>query len=85
MYATRFELGEGETAENISGIVESINACRKIDSNLFNPFWQSLLARAYHQNGQINEGLTTIAEVAKTDERLWEAELLQMKGQLLLE
>ncbi len=89
LYAARFELGEGETAENISGIVESINACRKIDSNLFNPFWQSLLARAYHQNGQINEGLITIAEalaeVAKTDERLWEAELLRIKGQLLLE
>jgi predicted ATPase len=45
------------------------------------------LAEAYRTAGQPEEGLTVLAEaltvVEKTGERLWEAELYRLKGELL--
>ena len=53
------------------------------------PYWLVLLADAYRQNGQAEEGLVAIAEafdeVARTEERFSEAELYRVKGRLLLE
>ena len=88
LYAALVELKEGDNAANISGMRDAIQSCRKIDSRLFNAFWQSLLARAYDQNGQAKEALVTVdkalGEIVQTDERVWETELLHIKGQLLL-
>ena len=53
------------------------------------PYWLALLAGAYSRNGQAEEGLAAItealAEIDRTCERFWEAELHRLKGQLLLE
>jgi predicted ATPase len=48
----------------------------------------ALLAEAYGEVGQTEEGLTVLAEALavadKTGERYWEAELYRLKGELLL-
>ena len=52
------------------------------------PYFMGLLAQAYASAGQIEEGLSTLAEsqVALDDsgERWWQAELYRLKGELLL-
>jgi predicted ATPase len=52
------------------------------------PHSLALLAEAYEQAGQIEEGLTVLAEaltmVSKNGERVWEAELYRLKGEFLL-
>ena len=49
----------------------------------------ALLAEAYRKVGQVEEGLTVLAEALafmdKTGERVWEAELYRLKGELTLE
>jgi tetratricopeptide (TPR) repeat protein len=84
-----FELDEGDPGDNIAGIREAIEACRALGTNLLNPHFLSLLARAYGQNKQPEEGLAAVeqglGEIDRTGERLWEAELHHLKGQLLLE
>ena len=52
-------------------------------------YFLALLAEAYGVAGQTEEGLTVLAEaltlVGRTGERMWEAELYRLKGQLTLE
>jgi predicted ATPase len=53
------------------------------------PLYLALLAEAYGKVGQAEAGLTTVAEALaildKSDERMWEAELHRLKGELLLQ
>jgi predicted ATPase len=52
------------------------------------PYFLALLAEAYGNAGQADDGLQVLAEalmlVDKTGERLWEAELHRLQGELLL-
>jgi predicted ATPase len=54
-----------------------------------NTFVPALLAEAYGKVGQVEEGLAVLAKalavVEKTGERLWEAELYRLKGDLSLQ
>jgi predicted ATPase len=56
---------------------------------LMRPHGLSLLAEAYGRAGQPEAGLQVLAEalrlVAETKERWWEAELIRLKGALLLQ
>jgi predicted ATPase len=76
------------SAEALAGMRQGIDDNRAIGSNLLVPHWISLLAGAYGRAGQAEEGLTlvaeAIAEIARRDERICEAELHRVKGQLLL-
>jgi len=76
-------------AEAIAEIRKGIDASLAIGSNLTVPYWLTLLADAYGQNGQAEEALVAITEafdlVTQTEERFSEAELHRVKGQLLLE
>lgn len=89
LFSATSELGEGDAADQITGIRETIDACRAIGSNLLSPIWLGLLARAYDQNGQAEESLTVVdealGEITRTDERIWQADLHRLKGQLLLD
>jgi predicted ATPase len=53
------------------------------------PYFLALLAEAYGKAGQVAEGLGVVAEalaaVDKAGERLWEAELHRLKGELSLQ
>jgi predicted ATPase len=79
---------QGEVAEGIAQIREGLVAHQVTGAELNRPYFFSLLAEAYGEVGQPEEGLTVLAEalaiVDKTGERCWDAELHKRKGELLL-
>jgi predicted ATPase len=76
---------QGQEEEGIAQLQQGLAAWRAI----FRPYFLTLLAEAYGQSGQIDNGLATVAEaldiVNNTGERFYEAELYRIKGQLVLE
>ena len=62
---------------------------RDTGAEVLQSLFLGLLAEAYLKDGQIEEGLATVAEalafVDRTEERFYEAELWRMKGTLTLE
>lgn len=52
------------------------------------PYMMSLLIDTYRQMGLVNDGLDTVSDalqlIDKTGEQNWEAEILRLKGELLL-
>lgn len=80
---------QGQGEEGIVQIREGINAWHTMGVELQGPYCLALLAEAYRQVGQIQEGLAVLNEalamVNKNEERWWEAELYRLKGELLLQ
>ncbi len=80
------EQGQGE--EGIAQIHKGLAALRATGAGISLPSYLALLAGAYGKVGQIEEGLTVLAEalalVNKTGERVSEAGLYVLKGRLLL-
>ena len=78
--------GQGETG--IGQIHKGLAAYRTTGAELWRPYFLCLLAEAYGNVGQTEEGLTVLAEaleaVHKTGERYYEAELYRLKGELQL-
>ena len=58
-------------------------------ATLWRPYFLALLAEGYGQVGAADEGLRVLVEalaaVQHTDERLWEAELHRLTGELMLQ
>jgi predicted ATPase len=81
------EQGQGE--EGIVQICRGITAWRTLGAEAQGPHCLALLVEAYRKVGQIEEGLTVLAEalamVNKNGERQWEAELYRLKGTLTLQ
>ncbi|MBI3798633.1 MAG: hypothetical protein HY268_16920 [Deltaproteobacteria bacterium] len=80
---------QGQEAEGIAQIRQGLPAHRETGAELTGPYYLALLAEAYGKVGQVEEGLSGVAEaltmVDKDGERLWEAELYRLKGQLTLQ
>jgi predicted ATPase len=80
------EQGQGE--EGIAQIHKGLAAWRATGAGIALPGWLALLAAAYAKVGQVEEGLTMLAEalalVDETGERVSEAVLYVLKGWLLL-
>jgi predicted ATPase len=80
------EQGQGE--EGIAQMRQGLTAYHATGAEVWKPYFLALLAEAYGITGQIEEGLTTLAEaldvVNRTGERFYEAELYRMKGELTL-
>jgi len=80
------ELGEGTAA--IARIRSGLADYRATGAQLFVPYFLSLLARACLKVGQPHEGLRAIDEALEraraTGERVWEAELVRLQGELRL-
>src|SRR6266508_1524577 len=80
------ELGQGELA--IAQIRRGLAAYGSTGAHLFVPYFLSLLARACLKLGQLDEGLRVIGEALErartTGERVWEAELIRLEGELRL-
>ena len=80
---------QGQEPEGIAQMRQSVHVVRSAGANLVIPHYLAFLAEAYGTTGQIEEGLTTLADafavVDKTDERHCEAELYRLKGELLLQ
>ena len=74
--------------EGIAQIREGTAAWRSTGAELFHPHFLAILARAYAEAGQASEGLSTVAEalaiIDRSGERLYEAELYRLKGELRL-
>src|SRR5262249_35069089 len=81
------EQRQGE--EGIQQIQRGMAAHRATGNELFRPHHLALLAEAYGKTGQVEEGLTALAEaldlVDRTGERMYEAELYRLKGELTLQ
>jgi class 3 adenylate cyclase/predicted ATPase len=80
---------QGEEAEGVAQVHQGLVAYRGMGSEVHRPYFLALLAEAYGEVGQPEEGLTALVEalaiVDNTGERNWEAELSRRKGELLLE
>jgi predicted ATPase len=79
---------QGEGAEGIAQIHQGLVARRATGAEIQRPYFLALLAEAYAEVGQPEEGLTVLVEalaiVDNTGQRYWEAELQRLKGELLL-
>jgi len=77
------ELGEG-MAQMRRGLADQLTT----GAELVRPYWLCLIAEACHRTGAARAGLPLLdeAEVAveHTGERVWEAEIHRLRGQLLL-
>jgi predicted ATPase len=81
------EQGQGE--EGIAQIRQGLAVYRATGAEVNQSYFLALLTEAYGVAGQTEEGLTVLAEaltlVGGTGDRMWEAELYRLKGQLTLQ
>jgi predicted ATPase len=80
--------GQGQTEEGIQQIQQGLTAHRASGTERSRPYYLALLAEAYGKAEQEEEGLTVLSEalevVERTGERMYEAELYRLKGELTL-
>jgi predicted ATPase len=80
---------QGQAEEGIIQMRQGLAARRAAGTGLWQPYHLALLAEAYGEVGQAEEGLTVLTEamavVSKTEERYYEAELYRLKGTLTLQ
>ena len=81
-------LAENGQEEGLGKLINGLSAIRVTGAGLNNTFTLALLAEIYLRNNRIDEGLGTIEEAQKLavtgGELFWQAELLRLKGELLL-
>jgi predicted ATPase len=79
---------QGQGEEGIAQLREGRTTCRATGAEFFRASYLALLAEAYQKMGQVEEGLDALVEalavVDNTGERLWEAELYRLRGDLTL-
>jgi predicted ATPase len=80
---------QGQGEEGIPQIRQGLVARRAMGADMNRAYFLTLLAEAYGKAGQVEEGLTVLAEalaaVDRTGERYYEAELYRLKGELTLQ
>ena len=78
----------GDVRAGIADICESMDRRRSIGMGAVWPWFFALLAEAQGLAGQVDDGLSSLEEalgwVERNDERLYEAEVHRLKGELLL-
>jgi predicted ATPase/class 3 adenylate cyclase len=84
-------LTEESMDDGIALMQQGLTGWRATGAELFVPFYLALLAEAYGEAGRAAEGLAALDEAltiadkgGKDGERLWDAELSRIKGELLL-
>jgi class 3 adenylate cyclase/predicted ATPase len=79
---------EGRMEDGIARLRAGLTAVRSTGAEVLMPYSMSLLAQAYASAGQIEEGLSSLAEAQvaldESAERWWQAELHRLKGELIL-
>ena len=79
---------EGKSADGIGQMCRSLEEWRTTGAEVCFPYYLSLLAGAYGKAGQPENGLAQIEDAlsrsAATGEAWWRAELIRLKGQLIL-
>jgi class 3 adenylate cyclase/predicted ATPase len=79
---------QGQRTEGIAQMRQGVAGWRASGVELWRPYFLALLAEAYGNGGQAEEGLRVLGEalaaVEKTGERFYEAELYRLQGELWL-
>ena len=79
---------QGQVGEGIAKMREGLDAEQARLHTVLQPYSCMLLAGAYGEVGQLEDGLNAVSEelnrANRTDNRLWDAELNRVKGELLL-
>jgi serine/threonine protein kinase/predicted ATPase len=79
---------QGRPAESVPLLLKGLDAFRSTGAELLRPFHLSILSDAYTRTGRFNEADKAIDEgldvAKKNDDRLQEAELHRLRGELLL-
>ena len=90
-WATSFQgwaLAENGQEEGLAKLINGLSATRATGASTNNTFTLALLAEIYLRRNRIDEGLAAIEEAQKLavtgGELFWQAELLRLKGELLL-
>ena len=82
-------LAEKGEEQGLGRLVKGLSAAQAAGASLNNTFTLALLAEVYLREKRIDEGLAAITEaqhlVFTQGERCWQAELLRLKGELLME
>jgi predicted ATPase len=80
---------QGQAAEGIAQMCQGLTAHRATGAKLWQRYFLALLAEAYGKAEQPEEGLTVLAEALaiedNTEERVYEAELYRLRGELTLQ
>jgi DNA-binding SARP family transcriptional activator/tetratricopeptide (TPR) repeat protein len=73
--------------DNLVHLQDSIRAFKETGSRIRLPYYWSLLARAYHHAGQIDQACTALDEAfgesRQQEECWWDAELWRLRGELI--
>ena len=79
---------QGQEEEGTAQMRQGLDAYRATGAGICQPYFLALLAEAYEKVGQTEKGLTVLtealAQVDKSGERFYEAELYRLKGALTL-
>jgi predicted ATPase len=80
---------QGKYKEGIAQMAHGLAAHQVLGAALARPYLLAQFAEAYGKTGQLEEGLSALAEalkiVCKNGERVYEAELYRLKGELTLQ
>jgi tetratricopeptide (TPR) repeat protein len=78
---------QGHHGEGIQQMQQGLGAQRETGSSVHRVHFMILLAEAHGRAGQVEEGLRLLAEaeMEKTEERFYEAELWRLRGELTLQ
>ena len=80
---------QGGGGDAIAGIYDGIEASRATGAEGFSAHWTAVWAGFHGRNGQAEEGLAAIdevlAQIDRSGDRIWEAEVHRLKGELLLD
>jgi predicted ATPase len=78
----------GQVQAGIDQIRDGLATHTATGAELLSPYFLALLAETYGQAGRVEEGLKVVNEalsvIARNREHQWEAELLRLKGELLV-
>lgn len=89
MSSQGWALAETGHEEGLTKLVNGLSAAQAAGASLNNTYTLALLAELYLRKKRADEGLRAIEEAQKVTlaqgERFWQAELLRLKGELLLE
>jgi len=79
---------QGQAAEGIAHIRQALAAWQSMGAEMYQPWYMGMLAEAYGQHGQIEDGLQILTEALAVTERnrevSYEAELHRLQGAFLL-
>jgi predicted ATPase len=82
-------LAEKGDQQGLGRLVKGLSATQAAGASLNNTFTLALLAEIYFRQKRVDEGLGALSDaqelVYSQGERCWQAELLRLKGELLLE